>query len=399
MKIHIIQHGLKDKSAHEFPELIGWKQLFFDQKQEHYIYCHSSAPTEWQEKYDVIPSFNLIPEHTFAAPEGLTELYDFCEKSRHFGLACQNIDGKNLQADDLIIVSYALEAEIYGVAQWLQTLPKNKQPFVAFIIHRQHFATKLSEDKKSISVPEGYYNLAANALREAYSEFKTAVFTLNNNRLAQYIHQTTQLPCYPIPYHIESHKLQSRKAIPTIYDISFIGQYRPERGTQLIPQIINQLLTVLPTKKIFLQVTEAYEYENVAAWFFKIGSPKNLIIHYGSLERQSFIEIIQQSKLIVLAYYWQRYLMRSSGVFADAVSLAKPTVIPAQSLMVDQIKAVKGAAVAFNSFSEASITQAIIQAISQIEQLTIQAQIASQNWQKENSPNQAINVIKAKLGM
>jgi len=115
--------------------------------------------------------------------------------------------------------------------------------------------------------------------------------------------------------------------------ITYVGAIRRERGFQLLPKLAEHLALRKADRAIHLVVQ--------AGGLDKVDDPQvqmvlstlerytgTVEIVRGSLSPDRYSELLQAADLILLPYDASRYVARSSGVLAEALSIGCPTVVP-----------------------------------------------------------------------
>lgn len=118
----------------------------------------------------------------------------------------------------------------------------------------------------------------------------------------------------PIPhFDLEPKRYKQEKPL-----ILFPGEPRKEKGGPLIEKL-------------------AHNLEG-----FQLACSKSLPVgdlHFeNSLPRQEYVEWLQRSSVVVLPYDAKKYRFRSSGIFVEAISLGKLTLVPDGCWMADELR-------------------------------------------------------------
>ena len=137
--------------------------------------------------------------------------------------------------------------------------------------------------------------------------------------------------------------------------MGFVGEYRQDKGGAVLPDVIARFRAARPDRRFFLQVQNATQ---AAAVSERIGHLDGLDIHTGQVSHRAYVSRLETLEILLLLYMPDRYALRSSGIFAEAVAHGLVTVVPDKTWMADQLAAGRGAGVTFTDHTAESIAAA-----------------------------------------
>ncbi len=121
-------------------------------------------------------------------------------------------------------------------------------------------------------------------------------------------------------------------------------------------------------------------------------------LHYGPLGQEEFLRRLARSDIVLLPYRWQRYAMRASGVFSEALGLGRVVVAPAATVMGDGLAAGQGAGVTFRGFSAAAVAEALIAASDGLPGLSALAQARRAAWRTAQTADALLAQVLRRFG-
>jgi hypothetical protein len=107
---------------------------------------------------------------------------------------------------------------------------------------------------------------------------------------------------------------------------------------------------------------------------------------------------LESLEILLLPYVKDRYVMRTSGIFAEAVTHGIVTVVPRGTWMAEQLGAGWGAGVIFDTVSVDSVVEALTAAIDDYSDLKMTAAACREAWRTRQSTGALLDHILAALG-
>jgi hypothetical protein len=106
-----------------------------------------------------------------------------------------------------------------------------------------------------------------------------------------------------------------------------------------------------------------------------------------------YLARLRQSDILLLPYQPERYVLRASGVFSEAVAYGIVTVVPDRSWMAAQLREGWGAGCVFREWSVDSIAAATIEAIDRYGALAAIAGRRAAEWRRKNCAAAMLDAI------
>jgi glycosyltransferase involved in cell wall biosynthesis len=109
----------------------------------------------------------------------------------------------------------------------------------------------------------------------------------------------------------------------------------------------------------------------------------NLTTVPGPFTRTEYYGLLAGSDVVLLPYRAERYRVRTSGVFAEALALGKVVVAPSGSWMEERLAEGYGAGVLFEEFEPESMASALVDALSRLDALSAKARERAPRWRAD----------------
>jgi len=383
--IHFIQHGLRDRHSHFYGETLGFIQAARDLKRELKVWVHAKCDPGLVEICQAEAVFPLQTD-VLLDPDPVTrELSTYILGATTFaGVLSQHLSPL-IKADDWVFVAYAAQNEAYGLALWMQTLPPQKRPRVAIFCHRPELSWSVDAQRDKVVANGAFWRFAALTFDKIGAKDRVQVFA-PDTRLADILGRASGLNVkatgISTPYFFSP---EQALAVPKRFDIGLIGEFRAERGSSIIPDLMVALDRQRPGLRYALQLRLPSERELVQQQLTDKGFAGDLHFLTGTmLEPVDFARKIAQMRLMVLPYYPERYRIRSSGVLSECIAYGTPCVVPAQTWLGDHVQSGAGAGVVFAEWTAQDIGAATLQALDQLDALTLAAQEKMLPWRQHN---------------
>jgi hypothetical protein len=383
VRIFLIQHGLKDRHAHFFGETLGWNQVFRQRRVDCRLFVHKDAEPSVLTECLGQPLFSFQPGERVMKDPISDRLEGFFRYSAEFQTGCAAMGGQ-IDSQDVVIVAFSTDREVYGVSRWLRTMPRRRRPCVIFIFLTPDFRWEIGEDRETVTGDISFHRFAANQMAEVSDRF---LILASNEKLRRALSGAFNQRCEvaPIPLvYFAAEDVPGRPDDPewSPAHIGVLGEYRSEKGTVLLPEIVARFRRKCPGHKIFLQVQNDTQAGLIQE---KLGGAVGVEIHIGHLSQQSYIRRLEMLDILLLPYKPKRYSIRTSGIFAEAVAYGVVPVVPDNTWMSDQLAAERGSGVTFPDASVEGITNALISASERFPELKKDALARSGAWRAEQS--------------
>ena len=383
--IHFIQHGLRDMHSHFYGETLGFVQAAKELKRDLQVWTHARCEPQIVEAFKARAVFPLQTDGVVDSDPVSSELSSYIVGAAAFASTLGKFLTPDITADDWVYVAYASQNEVYAVASWMQTLSAEKRPRLALFCHRPELKWSVDPHRETVSANASFWRFAARMLEQIGAKDRVQVFA-PDLRLVEFLGWASGLKVsaagISTPYFLTPAQALSS---PKRFDIGLIGEFRAERGSEIIPDLMIALDRLRPGMRYVLQLTDSTEQEAVQKKLADQGFMGSLsAIANNHLETAEFARLIAQVRLMVLPYHPQRYRMRSSGVLSECIAYATPCVVPSSTWLGDQLKDRFAAGEAFDGWTSDAVCSATVRAFDALDALTKTAEEKMLPWRQRN---------------
>jgi len=152
--------------------------------------------------------------------------------------------------------------------------------------------------------------------------------------------------------------------------IGYFGGGRAEKGFKFLPAVANRILKSDPHAKFIFQTylevnhydTPDMKLEREKLLKLAVRHPKSFKMTDASLSYSAYSRLMSQCSIILLPYIAERYGKGTSGILAEAVTMGKWIVVPANTWMAAQKQSYEKIAV-FDRETPESISNAILSCV------------------------------------
>ena len=358
MRFIILESGLNDLHSHAFIETLSWKKSCEKLNIDTLIFIHKEASSKIAKDTDGTPHFRYTPMQNIKQDPISDRLHGFVYFSEAFATDCKKL-ALELSSNDIVIIPHATAKEVYGISLWMRSIPSKNRPKVVFIFINPDFDWKINYEKNKVNGDFSQFRLGANQLSSLLPNGHVKYFA-NNPLLAQTMEYVLSQECAICPMTIdyffpdelpnESDDIEWKSA-----DIGILGEFRIEKGSSIIPQIITGFCKKRPDKNVFIQVRTDEQVKKLREYFPNIIRDR-IQIYHGQLSQRDYLSRLQSVDLLLMPYLKQRYYLRTSGVFAEAAAYGIPVIVSEGTWMHRMLNNGFGSGVVFENLSPSCVT-------------------------------------------
>lgn len=391
MRVFLIQHGLVDKHSHYYGETLKYVEAIREMGAEPVVYAHVSCEPGIVAELGARPAFPLKTDLMVDQDPLTAELSRFIVCANAFAQALtRNLPPPaNFAQDDLVLVPYGTQNEAYGLGIWLRSLPLEKRPYVALVCHRPEFTWKIDGKREQVKGNASFWRFAGRLLSQT-SRARVALFA-PDARLVRFLGTASGLAwrvCgMPTPWFAP---LPAALSAAGDIDVGMMGEYRPERGSRIVPETLALIDRQRPGLRYFVHVGNPGDRAGLESELATLGFSGTLEIATGNLSSEEFVHNLLRIRLVVLPYMAQYYAMRSSGVLSECAGYGIPAVVPQGTWLSDRLDEKKAAGTMFREWTARSVAAATVDALDKLPALADEAARLCGPWREENSARRVL---------
>ncbi len=363
MTVHIIENNLRENLGHFLNTSIGMGIAARNTGANVNTYANVRASRAVLTKCEATPLFRHLSWKGVNARDPRASMKFFGEA---FFRDCQGM--APIVSEDLIIVSTALQNQIYGIARFLKTFAPTQKPRVAINFHKQVLAGN----------PQcrDTYIEAFDMLTRATDKAKVVLTGATDGIVEELsmLARGLRAELAPLPMYYGNRRPLPKTANEKSPVIAFLGRSLRRKGAQGISKLVRQLHRSAPRLRFIVQATL-----KAPASFFLIFKPY-VKLRLGGLSPSAYFANLLAADIFLFPYSTAAYARRPSGIFADCAAYAGISVVPDGTWLACQIKAKKAAGWIYAPHQEGSLNKAVMAALDNQSQLQELANACGSYW-------------------
>ncbi len=321
------------------------------QLKKHFSYTSSESVSEYRidfskNKYRrvlkkrVLRSIKCILGEKYWLLRGLLKRHKFLDSSsrdlqykadifkKEFLEICLNL---GLCKDEIVFLPTISVVELKGIITAFNNLDGKNIPRISVFFRNNIFYGERSDYLDEM--PYHIYEKTTFALGKSLYEKGALRFFCDTNELAiQYkMISGYDFGVLPIPHteYAGSEIIEENSKMT----VSYLGDARHEKGYQYLPHIVKQTKDM----NIGFCVQSNFNVDGGEAGIRQcrriLEKYKNVVVYRENLDKETYEKVLSNTDIMLLLYDSKQYYARSSGVFAEAVSMKIPTIISAGTWM------------------------------------------------------------------
>lgn len=286
---------------------------------------------------------------------------------------------------DCIVLNSARHWVLRGIFQWLNSVPVKRRPKLILLLHFTAFP-----------VP--------NTFHHSYRHYVEAFEYLESNSLQKFVHiladseelvaeyktfTTAQVDLAPIPHAARAAPILRKRG--NHLTVGYVGEARVHKGFHLLPYTVERLN--LPNVHFHIH---AFCHDQKAAFLGRalagLVNRPNVTLYSDQMGPSEYEEFLDLIDIALIPYSLENYYRQTSGVYAEAVGMAKPVVVSRGTWMATQVEQYGGGETCIAD-DFISLTDAVRRVALDFDRYADEAFAASQNWHAFHTPDTLMSLI------
>lgn len=403
MKLHIFDNALINKTGHNFEYI---KSIYCEwQKRrvgEAVIYSNINTDKNINEEYATVPLFihymhkSFVPTFMPLLFKGFVNILigNYC-----YFRDLNKLDRKKFNEEDILIVPVVNQNISFAICLWYHLFHKHNLPYLVLFFRSSCFNYTHYERHSHTYI---IYKMLFKFL-DMSPRIKKIWYTTDSEDLANEYRKMTKkiITVLPIPHTPKycqgtaSYKRVDRKNIFT-----YIGDARDEKGFYLLPDAISMVLSKIDKSKVqfIIQSNLAlYPGQRTIQAKIKLSNLSDSIMMIDKiLESNEYYDLMFHSDAILIPYRMSGhngYYARTSGIFTEALALAKPVIVTKNTWMERQLFKYQGGGVAFEEDNCESLANAMIYFIKEQNKMKKMAVECSKRWVEFHNAKSYLDIL------
>jgi glycosyltransferase involved in cell wall biosynthesis len=299
-------------------------------------------------------------------------------------------DQLRFSRDDVLFINTLRHWPLRGVVRWIETLGSQRAPWVVLVLHFTAFPDPEIDDGTFQMYKEGFAAIEASSVRDRFVLFADSQELINEYRLAT----TLPVSLAPIPHSHRSCSNGDFAKADTSVTISYVGEARKHKGFHLLPHMVNGFARKLVNGTVHFNIQNFTNNPRDA--FYKKAMAKfdseHLTFFTEQMSEEDYQAYLSTSDIILVPYSLENYYKQTSGIFAEAMAMGKPTIVSRGTWMARQVKKYGGGKL-FPPEDAEGLLNAAADAVSNFTSLRKEAQAAAKEWSRFHSPENFLHLV------
>ena len=293
------------------------------------IFCHRDASPEILGEKNVEGCFQVFPGKPLSDDPIVGDLETYLAQNSAFFGDLQALGPIPDPDETLLVFPNVFHHMLYGLAEWLGTGAAGRRPRLAIVLPGY---SGYEDAAGSVSWHYALFRHAFNALRRVASDLPHLI-VLSEGQVGEYTQLAGRhVALAPYPTAVSAWSVlerPSQRPEADIRRVTFLGGGGGRKGFDLLPEIVERVLSARPQARFMVQVNQdgdAPAADSVVKALLARNEQVELL--GGYLDTNSFYRAIVDSDLILLPYASPMYRTGSSALFEEALYLGRPVVVP-----------------------------------------------------------------------
>jgi glycosyltransferase involved in cell wall biosynthesis len=390
MKVICLHHRLAGFTSHHFNEAYGFGQEFARRGKRFVLLVNSRAPARIVAE---LKAHAVLDDPTFRME------WSYEERSSRFVTMLHNrVDGR-LRANDCVLMTISTQLEAHALTHWLQALPLRKKPWIVILFVSDRW-NRSGPDEYDRQIAE-FRTLKATISGLAPEDARRMIFFATTGLLTEELSDLlgTNVDAAPMPQpYGDPQSYSASKRAPHLPRVVILGGTRPEKGSHLIPAIVEACRSHVQTEFVVHLTNNTLtteEFEKLAT----IENQPHVTVIRSPMTLPEYNAALNDADIALFPYEVIPYRKRGSGVFAEAVAFSKPVVVTRGTWMAEQIEAGRAAGTIFEDLQPDSIARAIARCVTDLESLQQSAQALSSAWRRTVSLSAFVDLMETQIAL
>ncbi len=307
----------------------------------------------------------------------------------------------DLGPEDIVYMASAYPGQLMGIGRWLGDLAPNRVPFVLVdLLGHPGVNGKRTETGYALSVrhadPRAMFFRHA-ASRIAKNKLRRLVLSHPDTRAAEAFRAVLGVEVTALWEPFEAVTTRRSRAGARPVTVGLLGcQRNEEKGYHLTPTVLGDLLRSRPSVRLLIHNSWPGNYPATDEPLRALAaSDPRVRLEERAFDLAGWAGLLEATDLMLCPYDPGTYQFMSSGIHAEAIANAIPSVVPADTALARALEAFGGGGTTFDVFEPAAILQATEQALDRFDDYAERAWAGSAIWHETRGPARLVDAVLA----
>ena len=233
-----------------------------------------------------------------------------------------------IKSEDIILAEMLAPRNLAGWLRWLRDFPR--EPLPNLVLHLGYASERFGADQEIPSLLETL---------ERSGKSSRVHFITDSDILKEKYTRIFQRPVAHLPLVVSRRASECYKPPATPVHFVCLGNAREEKGFAEILNAIDALSSNggLPNTRFTLQSSDPDPHSAAALARFRSAKAPGISLITKPLDEENYLRLLKDADVLLLPYHVDRYRDRTSGVFCEAVTSGKPTIVNEGSFLALEV--------------------------------------------------------------
>ena len=308
-------------------------------------------------------------------------LENFVQLGHEFHNDLARLGSERFANDDLAFFPNIIQYQIGGIRDWLLGLSPERRPAVVLKPSYLTYAMPYLQRRPNKEIIPLLFRFSMRQLLAAHP--RTRICSDTDEMVKQFASLSgISINLLPLPLVLEPGADEPKNArMAAVY----LGHASMLKGFHLLADVVRLMLAGDEAPHFVIQsYGERQLCDPLESALAAVPSDKLTLIK-GTLDGSAYRRLLGEADMVLLPYAKEFYGWASSGIFSEAMSLGKVTIVTEGTWPAQQLEKFRGGGIVFKTLDAASVAEAVRKAAGTLPELKERATRAAPVWRKHHS--------------
>ena len=319
-------------------------------------------------------------------------LENFVQLGAEFCADLTTLDAEDFRADDVVFFPNIIQYQINGVRDWVMGLAPDRRPM---LVLKPSYLTHLMPYLQRRPNKEVIPLLFRYSMRRLAGDHPRTRFTSDTEEMVKQFAALSGLPVHLLPLPLIMPYDTASPADGSRPSVVYLGHASMLKGFHLLGDVLKRVLAGADAPHF---VVQCYGEGQLCGMLKKATAqlpPEKLTLIEGTVDADAYARLLRGADIVLLPYAREFYGWASSGIFSEAMSLAKVIVASEGTWPAQQLEKFAGGGVIIKTLDAAGIADAIGAAVRSLKPLQERASAAAAAWRAHHSAASFVDKLLA----
>jgi Glycosyl transferases group 1 len=356
------------------------------------LYGAAAARISAPSGLDAVPVFSHAMFDEVGSDALTWPLENFVRLGREFAADLAKLGSERFGCHDVAFFPNIIQNQIGGVRDWVMTLPPDRRPALVLKPSYLTYAMPYVQRRPNKEIIPLLYRFS---MRQLVADHPRTWICSDTEELVKQFATVAGIPIHLVPLPLILEGPLQKRGDPSRINVVYLGHASMLKGFHLLPDVIKRVQTGGNAPHFTVQsYGEAQLRQGVEKALAEF-APDQVTVVPGTADAESYAALLHQSDIVLLPYAPEFYGWASSGIFSEAMSLGKVTVVTERTWPAQQLEKFGGGGVTFRNLDGDGVADAIGRAVRALPQLAERAAQAAPAWRRHHSPVSFVDKLLA----